>query len=512
MVFPISNIGNVYFAQSDYQNAARNYREALRGLKRPDHLKTIALLSDNLGQCIIKLGDFTSAAGLFQTSLKISHQIGLAFAEGSSYQALGDLYRELHDFEESEKALQMSLFIRKRIGDLRGQAHSLEAVRSVKLFGNQLVVGGDFTSVGSSLPANRLAILNTTNNSWSLLGTNSANGVNGRVTSIEGGSASRFAVGGAFTSANAELGNLNVNRIAIFSKEIGLTQWKPIGFSDAEGTNDTVRSIAYFDGNYWAGGKFSEVGIGNNEFSSGFGSWEDQNNHYKIMAASLPISPIAFTGTSSAVGISNGGSGTISVRFFPTKPINPEDIPINVSPYRWVISQSGFDLTFGGQFFVNLSQLPNNGITGPASIKIFQRRTIGVGGFNELSTTYLESTAQLRANFSGDGEFALGGLPGSVLSSPELNSPRGFQLDQNYPNPFNPETRIQYQLPASSFVTLEVFDVLGRKIVTLLNQNQKEGNYSIRFNASQFLLTSGAYFYRLKAGNYVETKKMVLVK
>jgi len=87
---------------------------------------------------------------------------------------------------------------------------------------------------------------------------------------------------------------------------------------------------------------------------------------------------------------------------------------------------------------------------------------------------------------------------------------KDFYLEQNYPNPFNPTTTIGYQIPEFSFVTIKVYDVLGIEIATLVNEEKPSGNYKMEFNASS--LASGVYFYQLKAGNFVETKKMVLMK
>ncbi len=90
------------------------------------------------------------------------------------------------------------------------------------------------------------------------------------------------------------------------------------------------------------------------------------------------------------------------------------------------------------------------------------------------------------------------------------NIPQNIELEQNYPNPFNPSTTIQYQIPKSGLVTIKVYDVLGREVKNLLNQNQSEGSHEINFNASN--LSSGIYFYQLKAGNFISTKKMLLLK
>ncbi len=92
-----------------------------------------------------------------------------------------------------------------------------------------------------------------------------------------------------------------------------------------------------------------------------------------------------------------------------------------------------------------------------------------------------------------------------------------YSLSQNYPNPFNPSTRIKYQIPASlnpsqegTLITLKVYDILGRAITTLVNKKQSSGVYEIEFDASE--LSSGIYIYQLRAGSYVEIKKMVLLR
>jgi hypothetical protein len=85
-----------------------------------------------------------------------------------------------------------------------------------------------------------------------------------------------------------------------------------------------------------------------------------------------------------------------------------------------------------------------------------------------------------------------------------------FMLRQNYPNPFNPSTTIKYQVPELSFVTLKVYDVLGSEIITLVNEEKPVGIYEVEFDASQ--LTSGIYFYRLKANDFTQVKKMILLK
>jgi hypothetical protein len=90
-----------------------------------------------------------------------------------------------------------------------------------------------------------------------------------------------------------------------------------------------------------------------------------------------------------------------------------------------------------------------------------------------------------------------------------------FSLSQNYPNPFNPSTKINFTISSevkrgTSNVKLIVYDILGREIKTLLNKPIQPGEYEIEFDGSE--LPSGVYFYKLSAGNFVETKKMMLIK
>ncbi|MCH6574234.1 MAG: T9SS type A sorting domain-containing protein, partial [Bacteroidetes bacterium] len=96
------------------------------------------------------------------------------------------------------------------------------------------------------------------------------------------------------------------------------------------------------------------------------------------------------------------------------------------------------------------------------------------------------------------------------IAENETNLPIEYTLKQNYPNPFNPSTRIKYSIPQSSNVVIKVFDILGNEIETLVNEQMSVGTYEITWYAGQ--LPSGVYFYQLKAGSYIETKKMILLR
>ncbi len=97
------------------------------------------------------------------------------------------------------------------------------------------------------------------------------------------------------------------------------------------------------------------------------------------------------------------------------------------------------------------------------------------------------------------------------VNDEKLNTaPQLFRLSQNYPNPFNPSTIIQYQIPSASHVEINIFDVMGNEVATLVNDNKAAGTYTTNFNASK--LASGVYFYRIEAGSFIQTRKLMLIK
>ncbi|MBI5020060.1 MAG: T9SS type A sorting domain-containing protein [Ignavibacteriales bacterium] len=98
----------------------------------------------------------------------------------------------------------------------------------------------------------------------------------------------------------------------------------------------------------------------------------------------------------------------------------------------------------------------------------------------------------------------------AVETNREMNNITEFKLEQNYPNPFNPITTINYKLPVDDRVMLKVYDILGREVAILVNENKKRGSYEVEFDGS--MQTSGVYFYTLQAGNYIGTKKLLLMK
>ncbi len=136
---------------------------------------------------------------------------------------------------------------------------------------------------------------------------------------------------------------------------------------------------------------------------------------------------------------------------------------------------------------------------------------------NETRYTFIDNGVQIGSTYtyrlrSFDLNGTLHDYPNEVTVRAESVAPKvyRYELSQNYPNPFNPMTRINYELKEAGFVSLKVYDVMGREVATLVNGRQMAGEQEATFNATG--LASGVYFYRLQAGNFTQTKKMMLVK
>ncbi len=135
--------------------------------------------------------------------------------------------------------------------------------------------------------------------------------------------------------------------------------------------------------------------------------------------------------------------------------------------------------------------------------------TISTDKYGYTSTQTSTVSLDYNGNYSSSASFTI--TPDNVTSvNSKSTTVSNFELYQNYPNPFNPTTVIKYSVPVASKITLKVYNVLGSEIKTLVNSEKAAGNYSVEFNGSN--LASGIYFYQLKAGNFVQTKKFVLMK
>ena len=148
-----------------------------------------------------------------------------------------------------------------------------------------------------------------------------------------------------------------------------------------------------------------------------------------------------------------------------------------------------------------LTLLPGSGV-GEVTATVTGNPT-DTGWYTALVSVRDEHGAQGQLQFTVHVDFVTG-----VEPIPGL--PTDYELSQNYPNPFNPVTIIRYALPNTSLVQLVVYDLIGQEVTTLVNEELPPGRYETQFLGSN--LPSGVYFYQLRAGTYLETKKMVLQK
>jgi hypothetical protein len=198
-------------------------------------------------------------------------------------------------------------------------------------------------------------------------------------------------------------------------------------------------------------------------------------------------------------------------------------------PTAWQIPVSTSNATVipaGGFLLLWADKKPENGILHVDFKLSSGGEQIGLFEFNGIpidTLSYGEQTTDVSYGRLPDGtdnwQFFTKPTPGAsnsnATSVEEVTFPKNYNLSQNYPNPFNPTTTISYSIPTfrgkqSLNVTLSVYNLLGQKVATLVNKAHAPGNYSVQFDASN--LPSGVYFYRLRAGSFVATKKMVLLK
>jgi hypothetical protein len=181
---------------------------------------------------------------------------------------------------------------------------------------------------------------------------------------------------------------------------------------------------------------------------------------------------------------SNGGSSWTPYTSFPS---SPTSLVINAIGDVYMSHPGGVSRLHNGTW-----QLLNSGLAS-TNIQVLKIDSVG----------YLYAV-------DGGGSIYRTSDGTTSVEEPIAGHPATFSLHQNYPNPFNPATNIKFQIPISSFVTLRVFDLLGREVATLVNEEMRPGSYERTFDASG--LSSGIYFYRLRAGSFVETKKLVVLK
>ena len=191
--------------------------------------------------------------------------------------------------------------------------------------------------------------------------------------------------------------------------------------------------------------------------------------------------------------------------------VDEASIPVELSSFTVSFSENGVILNW-----ITTTEINNYGFT--VERKSRDNNFTDIGFINGKGTTTEISSYSFQDKYLIPGSYSYRlkqvDFDGRVSYSKELNiditAPGVFSLEQNYPNPFNPNTSIKYSVPQDGIVSLSIYNILGEKVLSLVNQNMKAGKYDVNFDASHY--ASGIYFYRLEAGKYTSVKKMILIK
>ncbi len=231
--------------------------------------------------------------------------------------------------------------------------------------------------------------------------------------------------------------------------------------------------------------------------------------YYWQVRSRLSSTP-ATVSTYSTVGQFTVAAGASPVVVLPANPIVGSTINSTAASLSWIVpAQSSSTLTYdleisknkdlaGAELISNLKQ-PSYKATNLEANKVYYWRVKS------------KTSGGIKSDYSYSGSFN----SGSATAVKENEVPTQFELTQNYPNPFNPSTMISYSIAKSSFVSLKVYDILGREVKTLLSQQMNAGKHNLNWNGDDNYgnkVSSGTYIYRISADNFVSSKKMILIK
>ncbi len=437
-----------------------------------------------------------------------------------------------------------------------GSGNGVDAdVYALASLGEDVYVGGIFTQAnvgGSVVNANKVARFNTVSDTWqALTGVGGGNGVDGGLLpSVEALSITGDVyIGGSFVQANAGgTAPITANNVARFSPNPSSTQsvisdgfvtfpntGVGIDFTGVSGSGScTVERYDFPPSNVSFSGT-PPVFTSQYGFIITASGFTFTNAELRFNRTLIPNSGIGNASTVNVYRRPTPGSGVFSVLPNTFNNSAPDEVRATTTAFSEFIlgsndpnNQLPVELTEFGfrkvDFGIELhwrtaTELNNAGFE-------VQRKSETQGasaawqvlGFvrGRGTTTEAQSYSFLDRTASGKVQYRLkqidfdGRFEYSNIIEVDAGLPKTFALEQNYPNPFNPTTVIGYQLPVASNVSLKVYDVLGREVMTLVNGRQDAGAYNITLNGLN--LSSGIYFYRLQAGNFVATKKMMLVK
>lgn len=380
-------------------------------------------------------------------------------------------------------------------------------VHAIAVNGNQVYVGGAFNLAGS-VAVNNIAMWDDSTQTWSALGSgvtipSPPFGTTPRVSAITVQSNDVY-VGGSFTQA----GGIIVNRIAQWNG----TAWSAIGTGITSTGYPDVLSIAVNGpGDIYAGGNFPDrLRHWNGSSWTAFGP---------IVGSS--VNALMLSGTDLYIGGAFTSAGGVSASYIAKWNSSTwSALGTGVNGPVYSIAKNGSDVYMGGGFSTA------GGLVNGRRIARWDGANWSVLGSGITWGLFSGQNASVNAvAFSGNSVYAGGPFTavGNKFSSyfarwdatstsvrEDAIQPVQFSLEQNYPNPFNPTTIIRFQITDYGFVSLHVYDMLGRQVATLANEHLQPGSYEVPFVGTN--LASGVYLYRLTTGSLVKTKKMLLLK
>jgi len=196
-----------------------------------------------------------------------------------------------------------------------------------------------------------------------------------------------------------------------------------------------------------------------------------------------------------------------------------EDRPVNTFPYLMTIPYTAIYSALVDSFYLDVEHLRSDTLvqnkifslsnSNPSHIT-FYLDSLQVGDKIKLRATITDTSIFNNSDHYPDTGWVVMNVLPPIVTVEDENIPLHFNLAQNYPNPFNPITKISFQIPQQLYVTIKIFDVLGNEIAILVQEEKEAGGYELTWKAEN--LTSGIYYYRITAGDFTQTKKMILLK
>jgi hypothetical protein len=357
----------------------------------------------------------------------------------------------------------------------------------VTVVGSGFIQGATTINAGSNIIVNSITVVNSSQLTANItVGANAATGPRDITVSNPAPGGGQSVLPNSFTVSNP------VPTLASISPAVG---------SRSQTMSVTVNGSGYISG-------VTSVNFGANIFVNSV-----TVNSSSQLVAMITIDALASLGARDAsVTNSSPGGGTTSLTNGFTV-ANPAPTLASISPNK-AGKGSLLNVTLNGSNFISGdsvsfgSGMSTNSVTVTGATRLIANISISstaITGSRDISvvhTTPGGGSATLSAGFTVDNSPA--------VSVEGMNAiPESFQLSQNYPNPFNPSTLIKYSLPKAAHVSLIIVNTLGQIVATLVNEHKEAGYYQIRWNAT---VPSGIYFYRLEAGEYVDTKKMTLLR